>query len=45
MSNKKKLENAPGFDKDNWPDMTGYHLGNPNLQLLRSGTLLGDSQG
>jgi sporulation protein YlmC with PRC-barrel domain len=24
---KKKLENAPGFDKDNWPDMTDTSWG------------------
>src|SRR5664279_5018970 len=25
---KKKLENAPGFDKDNWPDMADTAWGN-----------------
>lgn len=25
---KKVLENAPGFDKDNWPDMAGVDFGN-----------------
>jgi len=25
---KKKLENAPGFDKDNWPDMADTTWGN-----------------
>ena len=24
---KKKLENAPGFDKDNWPDMSDTSWG------------------
>ncbi len=24
---KEKLEQAPGFDKDNWPDMTDYTWG------------------
>ena len=24
---KKKLENAPGFDKDNWPDMADVAWG------------------
>jgi len=39
---KKKLENAPGFDKDNWPDMADTSWGTRIFQLLRSGTLLGD---
>jgi hypothetical protein len=24
---KEKLKNAPGFDKDNWPDMANRHWG------------------
>ena len=41
---KKKLENAPVFDKDNWPGHGGYQLGSPDFQLLRSCTLLGDKE-
>ncbi len=25
--NKEKLENAPGFDKDNWPNSAAYEAG------------------
>jgi len=39
---KATLENAPGFDKDNWPDMAEPSWGNPDLRLLRTKALLGD---
>src|SRR5215472_13278682 len=30
---KSHLENAPGFDKDNWPDMADPSLWNEDLSL------------
>ena len=40
---KKLLENAPGFDKDNWPNMADSSLGNQHLQTLWLHSLLGRS--
>ena len=37
---KARLENATGFDKDNWPDMADPRFGTA-LQALRLHTLLG----
>ena len=37
---KKTLENAPGFDKDHWPDMSDPAMGHAGLYLLRPQALL-----
>ena len=43
---KEVLSKAPGFDKDNWPDISDRHLGpfldRGRLQILRLRPLLGD---
>ena len=38
---KAKLEAAPGFDKDNWPDMADPTWGKQIYQLLRAEAVLG----
>ena len=37
---KGKLENAPGFDKDNWPDMADHTWGTAIFRVLRHETVL-----
>lgn len=51
---KAEIENAPGFDKDNWPDMTaeqfeqqihGYYGTTPSGGMMGGGTTGGGSMG